>query len=142
MASVRFDTPSLARIRLTWSSTVRGLITSRSAIWRLRSPSATSPRTWTSRRVSGPADLTALVQQAGFDDVRTAITVAPTRFPGAEAFLRAETASSPLGDVVDALDDDVVEALISDLTDALRPHADSDGVCFPFETVTVTASGA
>lgn len=85
-------------------------------------------------------ELVALAEAAGFADVATIIAVTSTRFPSAAAFLRAETASSPLGDVTTSLDVDVLGALIDELEVALAPHRDDEGIVFPFETVTVTAT--
>lgn len=85
--------------------------------------------------------LRALVTGAGFTGAHTHIEVSPCRLPSAEALLRGESASSPLGDVVDLLDPDAGAALIADLTAALLPHTDDDGVLFPFETIVVTADG-
>lgn len=85
-------------------------------------------------------ELVRLVAAAGFTDVATAITVTSTRFPSAEAFVRAEASSSPLGDLTATLDADVLEALVADLEQHLAPHTDTDGIVFPFETITVTAT--
>lgn len=82
----------------------------------------------------------ALVTRAGFTDARVRIAVWSARFSSAEALLRAETASSPLGEVVGRLDADVQDALLRDVAGALRPHTDDRGVVFPFETVVVTAT--
>lgn len=85
-------------------------------------------------------ELRALVGRTGFADTRVRIVVWNARFPSAEALLRAETASSPLGEIVEQLDTDVQEALIRDVTEALAPHTDDDGLAFPFETLVVTAT--
>lgn len=84
-------------------------------------------------------ELVRLVTDAGFSDARSAITVTSTRFPSAGAFLQAEASSSPLGDITTRLDADVLVALTSQLESDLEPHTDSEGITFPFETVTVTA---
>lgn len=87
-----------------------------------------------------PEEVRALITNAGFRDIRLRIGVRSVRFPSPEALLRAETASSPLGDLVGQLDPDVQDALIDDFTQALLPHTDDDGVVFPFETLVVTAT--
>lgn len=87
-----------------------------------------------------PEELRGVVADAGFSDVRLHFAVFAGRFPSAEGFLRAESSSSPLGDIVERLDVDVRDALIEELTAALRPHTDDDGVIFPFEAVAVTAT--
>ncbi len=81
-----------------------------------------------------------LVEDAGFADVHVRVAVWSLRFASPEAFLRTETASSPLGDVVARLDGAVVDGLIADLAERLRPHRDDEGVVFPFETCVVTAT--
>ena len=87
-----------------------------------------------------PEQIRSLVADAGFGDAHPRIAVWTARFASAEAFLRAETASSPLGELVSQLDADVADALVADLDEALARHTDDDGVIFPFETVVVTAS--
>lgn len=81
-----------------------------------------------------------LVGDAGFGDVEIRIVVWPVRLGSPEAFLRGETASSPLGEVVAALDPDVVDALLADLATGLGPYTDDAGISFPFETLEVTAT--
>ena len=89
----------------------------------------------------GDADeLRALVTQAGFLEVEIRIAVWSIRLDSAEAFLRGETASSPLGAVIAALDRDVVDALVADLAAGLAAHTDDAGLSFPFETLVVTAT--
>jgi ubiquinone/menaquinone biosynthesis C-methylase UbiE len=82
----------------------------------------------------------ALVDEAGFRDVGVHIDVVPLRLDSPEALLHGEVASSPLGEVIAALDDDVVDALIADLAEGLAPHTDDAGIAFPFETLVVTAT--
>jgi ubiquinone/menaquinone biosynthesis C-methylase UbiE len=85
-------------------------------------------------------EVRALVEKAGFGEVHVHIAVWGARFASPAAFLRAETSSSPLGDLVTALDADVQDALVDDLAAALRRHTDDGGVVFPFETTVVTAT--
>lgn len=87
-----------------------------------------------------PQELRGLVEKAGFRDVHVTFDITPLRVPTPRALLEGETASSPLGDVVEALDDDVVTAMVDELEEALRPHTDDDGVVFPFQTLVVTAT--
>lgn len=87
-----------------------------------------------------PDALGGLVREAGFDDVHVCIEITPLRVPSARALLEGETTSSPLGDVVARLDDDVVDALVADLAGALGPYTDDDGVVFPFQTLVATAT--
>lgn len=83
--------------------------------------------------------LRALVTNAGFTGVHARIVVSPCRVPSAEALLRGETASSPLGDVLERLDAGTGAALVADLRKSLAPHIDDEGLLFPFETIVVTA---
>lgn len=87
-----------------------------------------------------PDEVRALVTKAGLRDVHVRIAVWSIRFPSADALLRAETVSSPLGDLLDQLDPDVRDALVDDLARALSPHTDDHGVVFPFQTIVVTAT--
>lgn len=88
----------------------------------------------------GDADeVRGLVRGAGFGEVEVHIAVWPLRVDSPEAFLRGETASSPLGAVIAALDADVVAGLLEDLAEGLAPHTDDAGLSFPFESLVVTA---
>lgn len=87
-----------------------------------------------------PDELRALVSGAGLRDVHLRIAVWSIRFGSAEDFLQAETSSSPLGDLVGDLDEDVLAELLHDLADALGTHTDDDGLVFPFQTLVVTAT--
>jgi SAM-dependent methyltransferase len=89
----------------------------------------------------GDADeVRALVRAAGFRDLAVRITVWPVRVASPRTFLRGETASSPLGEVIAALDADVVAALLDDLAEGLAPHTDDAGLSFPFESLVITAT--
>jgi ubiquinone/menaquinone biosynthesis C-methylase UbiE len=85
-------------------------------------------------------EVRALVAEAGFADIRTHIVIWPIRIDSAAAFLHGEAASSPLGEVISALDPDVIEALVADLGRDLDPHTDDAGLSFPLETLVVTAT--
>jgi ubiquinone/menaquinone biosynthesis C-methylase UbiE len=87
-----------------------------------------------------PDELRSLVQKAGFDDVHVRIEITPLRVATPRALLEGETTSSPLGDVVAALDDDVAEAILDDLSRALQPYTDDDGIVFPFQALVATAT--
>jgi ubiquinone/menaquinone biosynthesis C-methylase UbiE len=82
----------------------------------------------------------ALVDETGFRDVEIHIDVTALRLASPEAFLRGEAASSPLGEVISALDGDVFEALLADLAEGLAPHTDDRGIAFPFEALVLTAT--
>lgn len=80
-----------------------------------------------------------LLEKAGFGEIHARIEIWPARFGSAEDLLRAETSSSPLGDVVASLDSDVQETLVDELTESFHVRADDDGIVFPFETTVFTA---
>jgi SAM-dependent methyltransferase len=84
-------------------------------------------------------EVRALLEKAGFGEIHARIEIWPARFGSAGDLLRAETSSSPLGDLVASLDRDVQETLVGELTAKLHVHADDDGIVFPFETTVVTA---
>ena len=88
----------------------------------------------------GGADLRVLVRQAGFREVAVRIVIRSVRFPSAGDMLQRQEVASPLAGPLSELTGDAREALIRDFTDALRPHADDDGVAFPMETHVVTAT--
>jgi SAM-dependent methyltransferase len=90
-------------------------------------------------RLGDTAALRGLITGAGFTGAHARIVVSPCRVPSAEALLRGETASSPLGDVLDRLDAGAGAALVAELTAAQSGHTDDDGVVFPFETIVLTA---
>ena len=74
-----------------------------------------------------------------FRDVAVRIRITAVRFPSARDLLLRQEVASPLAGPLSALADETREALVRDLADALRPHTDDDGVCFPMETHVVTA---
>ena len=84
-------------------------------------------------------EVTDLVRGAGFRDVEVQIVIWPLRVSSPEAFLRGETASSPLGGVIADLDNEVIDALVADIAEGLAPHTDDAGLAFPIETLVVTA---
>jgi hypothetical protein len=77
---------------------------------------------------------------AGFRDVAVRIRVGAVRFPSARDLLFRQQVSSPLAGPLAALTDETRDALCRDVTDALRPHTDDEGVCFPMQTHVVTAT--
>jgi SAM-dependent methyltransferase len=87
----------------------------------------------------GPAELRALLHEAGFRSIAVRIAIHAVRFPSAGELLLRQEAASPLAGPLSALAADVRETLIRDFTEALRPHTDDDGVSFPMETHLVTA---
>ena len=77
---------------------------------------------------------------ADFRDVAVRIRIGAVRFPSARDLLFRQEVSSPLAGPLSALTDETREALCRDVADALRPHTDDEGVCFPMETHVVTAT--
>ncbi len=83
--------------------------------------------------------LRAVITAAGFAGIHLRRSITPFRFPSPTAFLAAESASSPLGDLTARLPPATLDPLLADLADGLRPHRDDDGIVFPFETLVATA---
>jgi hypothetical protein len=77
---------------------------------------------------------------ADFRDVAVRIRIAAVRFPSASELLFRQEVASPLAGPLSALTEERRDALSRDIADALRPHTDDDGVCFPMETHVVTAT--
>jgi ubiquinone/menaquinone biosynthesis C-methylase UbiE len=90
-------------------------------------------------QLGDPDELRALIVDAGLRDPHLRRAYTEFRTPSAEALIRGEASSSPLGDIFADLDDDVRVAVIDDLAGELAAHSDDDGVIFPFETLMVTA---
>lgn len=84
-------------------------------------------------------ELRDLVREAGFRDVAVTIGIGSMRYPSPEELVRREAASSPLAGPLGALSREVRDALIRDVGEALREHADDEGVVLPMETYLVTA---
>lgn len=87
-----------------------------------------------------PDQLRQLMTDAGSAQTTVNIRTYPVRFASPEEFLIAETSSSPLGALVDRLDDDVRDTLLEDLDSALATFSDDDGIIFPFQILTATAT--
>jgi hypothetical protein len=74
-----------------------------------------------------------------FRDVAVRIRIVPVRFPSARDLLLRQELASPLAGPLSELSDETRDALLRDFADAMRAHADDDGVTFPMETHVVTA---
>ncbi len=83
--------------------------------------------------------LRAVITAAGFTAIHVRRSITPFRFPSPTAFLAAESASSPLGDLTARLSATTLDPLLADLADGLQQHRDDDGIVFPFETLVATA---
>lgn len=86
------------------------------------------------------AELRALVQGVGFQDVRILIDISTVRFPSPAELLRREAASSPLAATIAALDDATREAMLRDVDEALSGHVDDAGITYTIESHVVTAT--
>lgn len=85
------------------------------------------------------SDLRALVEAAGFENVRITIDIRSLRYPSTEEFLRREAASSPLADHLGAASSSDVSAILDELDAELTAYTDDDGLVFPIETHVVVA---
>jgi SAM-dependent methyltransferase len=90
--------------------------------------------------LSDGAELRDLVRSAGFRDVSLRIAVLPVRFPSAGDLLDYQEVASPLAGPLAELSGEARDGLAHDFTDALLPHTDDEGVCFPMETHIVVAA--
>lgn len=85
------------------------------------------------------ADLKRMAQDAGFDDVSVTIDIGSVRFPSAEAFIRRQAATSPLGHPIEAAPNATRNELIRDVKDELEDYTDDEGIVFPFESYVLEA---
>ena len=85
------------------------------------------------------ADLRRMAHEAGFEDVSVTIDIGSVRFPSAEAFIRRQAATSPLGHPIGAAPTAVRDELIHDVENELEEYTDDDGVIFPFESYVLEA---
>ena len=85
------------------------------------------------------ADLKRMAQDAGFDDVLVTIDIGSVRFPSAEAFIRRQAATSPLGHPIEAAPNAVRDELIREVKDELEAYTDDEGIVFPFESYVLEA---
>ena len=84
-------------------------------------------------------ELSALVRDAGFDDVTTTIEIGSERFPSVEEFVRREIVVTPLADRFASADRATRSALVQTVEDGLRDYVDDEGLVFPHELSVVTA---
>jgi SAM-dependent methyltransferase len=99
-----------------------------------------------SQRMSAPCSLgradqlTELMRQGDFRNVRVRIDVLPARVSALEAFLAGQFLASPIAADIGALDESGRGALFDDIRDRLRPHMDDGGLAVPFAAHTIIAS--
>ena len=84
-------------------------------------------------------DLRTLARDAGFDDVSVTIEIGSVRYPSLEEFVRREAASSPLAELLAAVDREVRDELVRELEGSLDRYLDDDGIVSPMESYVVTA---
>jgi ubiquinone/menaquinone biosynthesis C-methylase UbiE len=95
----------------------------------------------TEHALADPAELRALAAGAGFRDLVLSGATKDVHFPSAAKYVRIQLAATPLASLPAAdRRESVVEALIEDVGAALAPYAGSDGLTFPQEVQTLTAS--
>ncbi|MFC0528809.1 methyltransferase domain-containing protein [Phytohabitans kaempferiae] len=87
-------------------------------------------------------DLHRLLTAAGCGGVRVRIGIIEVRFPSAREFLRRAVVSTPLVELVGALDEARREEMETELERTLTPYTDDDGIVFPFQTWLATAHRA
>lgn len=85
-------------------------------------------------------DLRAMVLDAGFASVSVTISLLTVRFPSIPDFLQQELSSSPLGEIVATMDDNVREAIARDVAAELEEYIDDLGVIHPLQTYHVFAT--
>jgi ubiquinone/menaquinone biosynthesis C-methylase UbiE len=87
--------------------------------------------------LANPAELTALVADAGFRQIRIETVSKTTHVPSVADYVRVQLAATPLASIVDGLDTAargaVLHALVEDVSAALEPYGDDSGLCFPQE---------
>jgi ubiquinone/menaquinone biosynthesis C-methylase UbiE len=99
-----------------------------------------------SQRMSAPCSfgsadaLRALMQQAGYRDVRLRIDVLTMRVSSLETFLPAQFVASPIAADIGALDEDARVAFFDDIKRRLLPYMDDAGLAVPFEAHSVMAT--
>jgi ubiquinone/menaquinone biosynthesis C-methylase UbiE len=76
-------------------------------------------------------ELTALVRDAGFQDMAIRQQVGTIRFPSVEKLVTSYVSGSPLAGPMSQTDDAAREALIADVRNALQGYSDSGELAFP-----------
>jgi SAM-dependent methyltransferase len=84
-------------------------------------------------------ELSSLVEQAGFHDVKIRLATKQLFFPSPEEFVKRYVAASPLAAMVAKAESSSQEALLENVTEALRSYVNHDGLAFPIETHFVLA---
>jgi ubiquinone/menaquinone biosynthesis C-methylase UbiE len=90
------------------------------------------------------AELEALVAGAGFAGVAIETTTQQIRFPSPREYVRIQFAATPLATLLQETPSDrqatLADAVIAEVSEALRPYISADGLVFPQECHTLSAS--
>jgi len=93
--------------------------------------------------LADPAELEALVAEAGFGQIRIETVTKTTHFRSVPEYVRVQLIATPLASILEGLDaparDAVVDALVKDVSAALEPYEDDSGISFPQEAHAVFA---
>ncbi len=91
-----------------------------------------------------PAELDELVSSAGFAEVSIETTTQQIRFPSPREYVRIQFAATPLATLIQEMPSHqqaaLAEAVIADVRGALRTYIGDDGLVFPQECHTLSAS--
>lgn len=91
---------------------------------------------------AGPSgdELRAMLDRAGFSNIRLRIGFITVRFPSVAEFFLHEAQATPAAAAVQAMGADARAGLLADLARELAPVADDDGITFPMQTWYATAA--
>ncbi len=84
-------------------------------------------------------ELRRMAYEAGIENVSITIDISSVRFPSVEGFITRQAATSPLGQPIGDISQEVRDELIQEVRDELEGYIDDDGVIFPFESYVVEA---
>jgi ubiquinone/menaquinone biosynthesis C-methylase UbiE len=79
-------------------------------------------------------ELSSLVEQAGFHDVKIRLATKQLVFPSPEEFVKRYVAASPLAAMVAKAESSSQQALLENVSEALRSYVNHEGLAFPIET--------
>jgi ubiquinone/menaquinone biosynthesis C-methylase UbiE len=85
------------------------------------------------------AELTALLREAGFQDIHIQLATRMVNYPSAAAYMHSLMVGSPLAISVAGVSDVTRTAFIDDACTALKPYESNAGLAFPMESQLVAA---
>jgi ubiquinone/menaquinone biosynthesis C-methylase UbiE len=85
-------------------------------------------------RLGDATTVRALLESAGFTDVRCTTCIVAARFPSVREFFLRQIAASPLAQPLAAMTTATHNAMIDDLSVSLADRIDDDGLLFPAES--------